>query len=280
MTSLLTLLQSIPDVIWSGVIASALTLGGVLISNGSNTKRLKLQLQHDSNEKAKERTATLRREVYLRAAEELVRANAHLASLPQIDVTKVNAGDGLQGFFAATARLQLVAEPATALLVNQLSALYGELVLKLMAKLAPVQKAKIDIRSSDDLYSKAQAEVTRILSEMTKQNESGQRNAFRALNSNFEFQQDQARKHASARSEAWDRFNKSNIQFSRNLFSELRAIGSQQIPVLIAIRRDLGLSGEIEVMEAQMHLQWERMEKQLDALVAALGERSGTSVTE
>ena len=203
-----------------------------------------------------------------------------MASLPQIDVTKVNAGDGLQGFFAATARLQLVAEPATALLVNQLSALYGELVLKLMAKLAPVQKAKIDICSSDDLYSKAQAEVTRILSEMTKQNESGQRNAFRALNSNFEFQQDQARKHASARSEAWDRFNKSNIQFSRNLFSELRAIGSQQIPVLIAIRRDLGLSGEIEVMEAQMHLQWERMEKQLDALVAALGERSGTSVTE
>ena len=117
------------------------------------------------------------------------------------------------------------------------------------------------------------SEITRILSELEKQNESGQRNdaAFHALNANFEFQQDQARRYASARSEAWDRFNKCNLEFSRNLFSELRAIGSHQIPVLIAIRRDLGLSGEIEAMEAQMHAQWNRMEKQLDVLVAALG---------
>ncbi len=66
------------------------TVGGVLISNGSNTKRLKLQLQHDANEKTKERTAALRREVYLRAVEELVKANAHLATLPQLDLSKTN----------------------------------------------------------------------------------------------------------------------------------------------------------------------------------------------
>jgi len=118
MIDLIAFLKSIPDVIWSGLIASMLTLGGVLISNGSNTNRLKLQLQHDANEKTKERTATLRREVYLRAAEELVKANAHLATLPQLDLSKTNLGDGLQGFFSATARLQLIAEPKTALLVS------------------------------------------------------------------------------------------------------------------------------------------------------------------
>ena len=137
--------------------------------------------------------------------------------------------------------------------------------------MAPVQKARIDIQISDDLYSKAQAEVTRILSEMARQNESGESNdaAFRALNANFEFQQGKAKQFASERGEAWNRFNKYNLEFLRNLFSEFRTIGSQQIPVLIAIRRDLGLSGEIEAMEAQMHAQLHRMEKQLDALVAA-----------
>ena len=122
------LLQSIPAVIWSGVIASLLTLSGVFMSNLSNTNRLKLQLQHDEREKAKERTATLRREVYLRTVEELVRANAHLSGLPQLDITKTNLAEGLQGFASAAARLQLVAEPQTALLVNQLQADYSELV--------------------------------------------------------------------------------------------------------------------------------------------------------
>ena len=61
MEFLLSFLSSIPAVVWSGLIASFLTLGGVLISNRSNTNRLLLQLQHDATEKTKERTAALRR---------------------------------------------------------------------------------------------------------------------------------------------------------------------------------------------------------------------------
>ena len=52
-----------------------------------------MQLQHDSAEKSKERTAILRREVYLLAAEELTRATNYLASLSQIDLAKTNVTD-------------------------------------------------------------------------------------------------------------------------------------------------------------------------------------------
>ena len=48
--------------------------------------------------------------------------------------------------------------------------------------------------------------------------------------------------------------------------------GRAHIPVLIALRRDLGLGGEIEAIEAQMHAQWDRMEKQFDALLGGLGK--------
>jgi len=265
-------LKSIPDVVWSGVIASALTLSGVLIANRSSTNRLKLQLEHDASEKAKERTATLRREVYLRAAEELVKANAHLAGLPQIDLSKTNLGDGLQGFFSAAARLQLIAEPKTALLVNQLAAEYGELVFRLMTHLVPVSDAKSDIQIADDLYSKAQAEVNRILSEMTKLNESGRPapSVFEALDRSLRFQQDQAAKYASKRNDAWERFNQHNITFQKYLLSQLRDIGSKQIPVMIEIRRDLGLTGDLAEIEASMKKQWLRMEAHFDALIAAL----------
>lgn len=92
MNELVDLLRSIPDVVWSGVIASTVTLTGVVVLDRSNTARLKIQLQHDAQENAKEHTATLRREVYLSAAEELTRANSYLGGLSQTDLSKTNAG--------------------------------------------------------------------------------------------------------------------------------------------------------------------------------------------
>ena len=274
MTALFDFLRSIPDVIWSGIIASAITLSGVLISNRSNTNRLRIQLQHDATEKAKERTAILRREVYLRAAEELTKANSHLASLPQSDLAKINAADGLQGFFAAAAKLQLVAEPKTALLVNQLVASYGELLLRLMARLIPLQKARTDISINDDLYSKAQAEVTRVLAEMAKFNEAAQVNnaVFTALQRAFDEYQSQAKMHATERSASWAEFNRLNVEFYKQLLTDMRGLGEQQIPVLIEIRRDLGLTAELGPFREQMEAQWNRMAAQFDAMLRALQE--------
>lgn len=273
MATALSFLASIPDVIWSGVIASVLTLSGVLISNRSNTNRLKLQLQHDANEKAKERTALMRREVYLRVAEELVKANAHLAGLPQLDLSKTNLADGLQGFFGAAARLQLVAEPRTALLVSQLVAEYGELVFKLMTHLVPVSKARSDIQIADDHYSKAQFEVTRILGEMARLHESGKPDpiVFQALESSFKFQQEQSSKFAADRNGAWTRCNQSNVAFQKYMLSQIRDLVPRQIPVIVEIRRDLGLTGDLAEVETHLRLQMKRMEEHFDSLIVKLG---------
>jgi hypothetical protein len=272
MTYFVDLIRSVPNVVWSGLIASTLTLSGVLISNRSNTNRLRIQLQHDATEKAKERTATLRREVYLRAAEELTKANSHLASLPQADLAKINAAEGLHGFFAAAAKLQLVAEPKTALLVNQLVSAYGELLLRLLARLMPLQKARIDISISDDLYKKSQAEVTRVLGQMANFNESAEVDdrVFGALQRAFDSHQDQTTKYAADRSEAWEQFNRLNIEFCKQLLTDLRVVGELQIPVLVEIRRDLGLTSDLNAYREQMRKQWNRMADQLESLLHTL----------
>lgn len=272
MTQLFDLLRSIPDVIWSGVIASLLTLAGVLVSNRSNTQRLLIQLQHDAAEKSKERTAALRREVYLRAVEELTKANSHLASLPQSDPTNTNLADGLQGFFAAAARLQLVAEPQTALLVNQLVAAYAELLVKLMARVAPLHQTKLDISISDGLYNKAQAEVTRVLAEMSKFNEAAQTNevVFSALRRSFDGNQALATRHAEDLSASWEKFSHLNAEFARQLISDMQDMGESQIPVLVEIRRDLGLTTDLNAFREQMQANWKRMSGQLDTLLHAL----------
>ncbi|CAN5433128.1 hypothetical protein BH10PSE16_BH10PSE16_25220 [soil metagenome] len=272
MPQVIEFLRSVPDVIWSGLIASLLTLSGVLIANGSNTKRLRIQLQHDGAEKSRERTATLRREVYLCAVEELTKANSYLASLPQSDPTKANLADGFQDFFGAAAKLQLVAEPKTALLVNQLVATYGELLLRLMQRAIPLYKTRSDISINDDLYIKAQVQVTRILAEMAKFNEAAHVNdaVFAALQRSFEGYQAQTVKYAADRKVAWEKFNGLNVEFCRQLLTEMRTVGEQQIPVLVEIRRDLGLTTELTAFRQQMELQWIRMSAQFDALLHAL----------
>jgi hypothetical protein len=272
MCELAAYLNSVPDVVWSGVIASVLTLSGVLLSNRSNTTRLRIQLNHDATEKEKERTANLRREVYLEAVEELTRANSHLASLPQKNPTEENLGDGFRGFFGAAAKLQLVAEPKTSLLVNQLVAQYGELMLRVMGAAIPLHRIRSEIAVQDDLYNQAQSQVTRVLAEMAKFNEAAQVNdaRFGALQRSFDGFQAQASQHADARSRAWSEFNRHNVDFCRQLITEMRAIGEQQIPVLVEIRRDLGLTTELEAFREQMEAQWKRMAVQLEALIQSL----------
>jgi hypothetical protein len=276
MDQLLSLLTTIPGVIWSGVVGAGLALCGVLISNRSNTSRLRIQLEHDAKEKGKERTATLRRDIYQRTAEELVKANVHLASLPNLDPAKVNIGEGLQGFFSAAARLQLVAEPKTALLVNQLVGEYGELFLDLMADLSPAHSARTDIQIADAHYEKAQGEVTRILGEMVKQNESGKPDAavFSALQAQFDFQQAQSAKFAAMRDDGWSRFNSASVAFQRSVIARLVVIAPKQIPVLIELRRDLGLDGDLGELEAQIRRQMQRMQDRLNAFIEKLSGES------
>lgn len=266
------LIQSVPDVIWSGIIASFLTLSGVLISNRSNTTRLNTQLTHDREEKIKERTLSLRREVYLKAAEELVKLNAYLASLPQQDIAKGNLGEGFVGFQTASARLQLVAEPQTTLLAMRLSGTYGELLLELTPRLMVLGEAKSDIQIADDLYTKANNEVQRILSAMTQQNESGKpgQQAFDALQRSFQFSQEQASQFAANRSAGWASFNRGNIAFMRHLFSRLREIAPQQMKLMVEIRRDLSLIGDLSKVEEEMQKQLDRMTEKLTQFLQSM----------
>lgn len=270
------LVQSVPDVIWSGVIASVLTLSGVLISNRSNTTRLKTQLAHDREEKMKERTLSLRREVYLKAAEELVKLNAYLGSLPQQDLTKGNLGDGLIGFQTVSARLQLVAEPRTSFLAMRLSGSYAELFFELMPHIMILGRAKSDIQIAEDFYTKANNESQRILSAMTQQIETGKHDqqAFDGLQRSFQFSQEQLVKFETKRSAAWALFNRANIDFARNLYSRIREIAPHQINLMVEIRRDLSLTGDLSEVKEEMQKQYDRLAERLAQFIQSIESKT------
>lgn len=274
MDGLFSLLHRIPNVIWSGVIASILTFFGVLYSDRSNTRRLRIQLKHDGDEKARERVATLRRDVFLSAAEELNKVNSYLGSLTQMDIVKANIGDGLQGFYTAAAKLQLVAEPKTALLANQLVVSYTELFLRIMPNLGRIQEARTEVELNGVFYDKAQVQVDRILAQMAHLNESAQMTqpVFMALQQAFVNNQKQTVDYAEARSVAWEKLNRLSADFIRQLLSEFTLILESQIPLLIEIRRDLGLTTELGVFREQLKEGYKKLSTQMEITLRTLQE--------
>lgn len=269
---MLNQINLIPDVVWSGLIASTITLLGVFLLNVSNSSRLRLQLKHDSNEKERERAAELRRDVFLPAAEELIKAMNFMSGLPKADLRKINPMEGVQGFFAASAKLHLVADERTAEPVAEFSAAFGQLLMRVIAKIVPLQTIQIDIEILDGLYEKFQADANRVLSERGRMVETGNndRALFELLGKAFEMHQEMATGYAQERAEKWNSYNELMRQFVFFLMTELKAVSQLQIPLLVALRRDLGFNTDTGLYLAQLEKQHQAMSVEMDKVYVVL----------
>ena len=276
------LFDGIPVVVWSGIVAGGMTLigtlGAVIATNWGNTKRLRLQLEHDTSEKAKERLATLRRELYVKAADVIVRGLAYFGTLPQADLTKPDTDAPFRNVLAVGAQLQLVVRQETAQLISDLISAYGELQLRLIAKVLPIHGVRSDINICNEHYENMQVEVKRVLASMTNHNESGQRDTarFDQLNRSFEFANGRAQEMAGKRSGHWNQMNALLRQYMKDLLPEVKRIGEMQIHVLVELRRELDVGGDIDVFQQMMRKQMERVEQAVDEFDRAVfGADSG-----
>ncbi|QQP95160.1 hypothetical protein [Lysobacter enzymogenes] len=264
---LIGFLRAIPDVVWSGIFAATLAFTGVMLSNRSNTSRLIRQLKHDAGEKAKDRNAVLRREVYLRAAEEFVRANSRLGALTQIDPVKQNLADGFQELFVVGAKVQMVSRASTSKLVGELLVAYGETLLDLARDLQPVHDVQIDIAIANQAHDEAAEETKRVLAALTSFNESASANeaVFKALSRSFDYNEGNRRTLSEQRLKLLDLRSDLVADFARKVMLAMKRVSSVQLPVMVAIRQELDLDGDISDFEAQAFENQKRMEVALDA---------------
>lgn len=269
---MIDILKTIPISIWSVVLGSLIAFSGVLISNWNNTRRLKIQLRYDAEIKAIDRKATLRRDVYLTAVEELVKANSYLGTLTQVDPINTNLAEPLQPFFATAAKLALVAEEETGKALNELVISYSGLIFKLMIKLSPISDSKIDLNLANSQYDEEQAEIKRILAAMTNQNESGRpdKNVFDALSNSFDHHKKRSDELANERNECWDKINKYTKEFSIYLAHEMKNIALLQVPVMLGIRKELDIDTDAEGYRKLVQSNAEKISKQLDELLVSL----------
>lgn len=261
-SEIIELIKLVPDVIWSGIVASAITLFGVMVSNKSNTSRLLLQLNHDATEKSKERISKLRHEVYLKAIEDIHVTNIQLGALANRDLTKSDMTLEFQVITASMAKLKLVAEPETTRLAGELGVAFGALFLKLLPQVLIVQNAKTDIEVNDSSYSSAFAEASRVLRDMQKFTEEGRQDwvVHKTLQDSYEFYSSQAQKYVDARALAYDVHGDKLREFNAMLQPEMKELSKVQLKVLVAIRKDLGIACDVADLQRQLERHWAVME--------------------
>ena len=269
---LICAIKEIPNVVWSGVIAAFISLGGVWASNKANNERLKLQLEHDAQQKNKERIHSLRSEVYLRVVEYIETTNIHLSSLSTRDLTKSDMSAELQVISGAMAKLKLVAEPETSKIATELGVAFGAVFLRLLSFLSPLQKEKVDIEINNELYDEAHNEAKALRQEIDRINQGGMIDYLRlqAIQSAFDFKCKQADQYAGARGEASKNYVVELKKFNHLLMVEMRSLTEVQLRLMIAARGDLGLTSDSYELRKQLELQWSVMLAEYDASIGLM----------
>ena len=269
-------LLSLPTILWSGVLAAAISLagavGGVILSNRSSERRLRDQLRHDSAEKQRDRVAALRRDVYLKLFEELSAVSGHLGALAGKDPVAENLAGPLQSAMAQLGKVQLVGNQQTAVLAGELSSQFGESLFRLVLAAKPMHDLKIDIGIASNAFQEHMQEAQRVNRDMRALNESGTATPakMRALQASFEHARQQYQEAGQARDNAWDEYNRLQGPFRGAAFAELQLIAPPQAKFMAAMREEIGLTSDLGFMLERVESTQRRMREAADNLLSKL----------
>jgi hypothetical protein len=275
LSTIWSVIQNIPQTVWTALMGSGFTLLGVIFANRHSRKQLKTQLAADSDEKAKQRRAELRKAVYLEGAEELVKANTVISALPQTDLSKVNAGLELKGFFASMIKLQLVGDPKTARLASGLASSYGDVLGRTIVQVMPIRNAISSLEIQDGLFKEHQTEIKRILAAMTAGNESGKADFenFDVKNRSLEFHKKQSANIEEERKRLRMLHTSLQLDFVQSVASTMKVLMMEFLPLMLELRRELDVGGNYDDFKDLLETQGRRMQGMLDSVVADLQPR-------
>ena len=102
------LLQLVPDTVWAALIAAALALSGVALSNRHSRRLLETTIENDALQRDRDRQMALRREVFIPAADAVVGLLEMLVQSADPDADDAGISTRISGLTAAVARIQVV----------------------------------------------------------------------------------------------------------------------------------------------------------------------------
>jgi len=261
-------------VIWAAIIASLLTLGGVLLTNRGSNNRLKYQLEHDAKEREDIRLMELRKSVYLKSVEAISKNHMILAQMPNLELSDTEVVQTFSRSSATIAKVNLVGSQETVRAMTKLSSELGAAYMKLSAKRLPLIARKTDIEILDDLIEASSKEKDRIIAMMKEVNLQGIKDErlWEVINDNYEFENKQTEKYLSDRDSLADINSQEILEFSRECFRSLKVIYPLMADALVAVRNEMKLPFDGESFKELMEESYKKSEECLEEFISEVAE--------
>jgi len=241
MEFIIELISKVPNVVWSGVVASCLTFLGVLWTNKGNEKRQTALLEHEKEKYRSEQKLALKKEVFLKVAESFADVLGVIPKLMNLDFTQKEIEIQISGHSGIVAKSYLAAKEESVAEILSYSAETGEAFIKLMKeRLVPLDHKKA-IEIYQATIDSAKNEKDRIISIMKELNLQGHSNqaTFDYLNKNYEVQENIVIQSTQSLEEQKSILQPIHMAFAKKCMSEHNRLLSLLPPMTIALRGEL-----------------------------------------
>lgn len=230
-----------PDTLTGVVIGSAFTLMGVVLTNRTNLKNLRLQFDHDREQKAKERALSMRREVYLSVAEAVAAAMNTVARYGDLSLDDATLLADYRAKSDQIAKVHIIATEATALRFVAFMRELGVVFIKLNIQRAELLQIKAKMQFLNEQMHRSFAARDHYIELMKQFNVDGTMDDRRmsVLENGFQFEQSSALKAASDHDTHLESLRPKHLAFVELCQLENARLSKMLLPVIESVRSEL-----------------------------------------
>ncbi|MBN3823667.1 hypothetical protein G3O00_08545 [Burkholderia sp. Ac-20384] len=250
-------LKSVPNVVWSGIVGSLITVVGVLLTNVGLSRRHRQQLQHtatesalkrshESAEKALDRKMQLRRDVYIPAIEGVFSALHALGSMADPSVPRADANKKYSEAIATIGKVNGVAEAKTVAVVSELLTLLLAMNFALSIKRGAIERSHGQWLANNGTVDRAVQEHGRWVQIQTSMLFEGPPDPRKwdFVQSQINFQQGQIDEWSRTRDGSIAQLQVAQIEFLKELATYQPQVTNLSTQASIALRTELAFADE------------------------------------
>lgn len=242
------LLSRVPGTFWGVIAGSIFTLLGIQLTNRANDRRLRLQLETDRELRSREREMSFRKEVFVSAAEAVVRAVSTLSKFPDLSVPQKDLSAAILESSPVLAKVNLVASEDT---VRALVALMGEMngaVLHLSHQRLALEALQEKIKNKADQIGGFAKTRDAMLELMRHQNIEGLKDdrRFQTVEEIFRFESERVNTTIQEIQGLDYERRLKHVAFAKECLIQNARVSNLFPPLLIAARKELELSVSLD----------------------------------
>jgi hypothetical protein len=276
------LLDEIPAAFWGVVVGSLFTLTGIYFTNRASDRRLRLQLQNDTELKNREREMSFRKDTYAAAAEAIAVSMSALSKFSDLSFSLKEVSAMYFEKSSVLAKVSLVAGEDTIRALANFGTEYAGAFFRLTQQRMVLGVLQEQIAAKAALLAGFEKTRDAMIELMRHHNIEGLQDPrrFEAIQTNYEFE---AGRIATTRQELQimiAELSAKHIPFAKECFVETERVNRLVLPLLFAARIELELSISKEQCAEIFHQSSSKLGGQLDEFiqnVTALNAEAPTS---